>query len=94
METLSLAEFNRNQTEVTDRLARNGKPLGLTRNGRTVAVLVNPDTYERQTSFKAETERREMETYAALLEGYQDVQMGKVISLDEADKRIRAHKGW
>lgn len=94
MNAISLAEFNRNQTEVTDSLEKSGEPLYLTRNGRPVAVLISPDAYERQVGFKEEVERREMETYAGLLRGYQDVLDGKVMAFEQADKQIRANKGW
>lgn len=94
MKAISLAEFNRHQTEVTESLAKDGEPIYLTRNGRSVAVLVDPDVYARQVGFKAEVERREMETYAGLLRGYQDVLDGKVVTAEEADERIRTKRGW
>lgn len=90
----SIAEFNRNQTATLKRLKETGEPIYLTRNGRAAAVIMDPDAFERAVGFRARVEEREMRTYAGLLRGYEDVQAGRVVSAEDADRRMREAKGW
>lgn len=90
----SLAEFNRNQSATLEKLKQTGEPLYLTRNGRAAAVVMDPDAFEKAVSFKSRVQTSEMRTYEGLLRGYEDVQAGKTVSATEADRRMRAAKGW
>lgn len=90
----SLAEFNRNQTTTLNRLKETGEPIYLTRNGRAAAVIMDPEVFDRAVSFRKRVEESEMRTYAGLLCGYEDVQAGRVVSAEEADRRMREAKGW
>ena len=89
-----LAEFNRSQADVISQLEQSGEPMYLTRNGRSSVVVMDAAAFDRMQEARERTLDRERETYAALLRGYQDVLDGKTVSLDDADARIRAAKGW
>ena len=89
-----LAEFNRNQANVIAELERTGEPLYLTRNGYASVVVIDAAAFDRMISEKEALRQREMETYASLMRGYQDVLEDKTVSLDEADTHIRTAKGW
>lgn len=90
----SLAEFNRSQAATLESLKETGQPIYLTRNGRAAAVIMDPDAFERAIGFRERLEREEMSTLEGLLRGYQDIQDGKVMSAEEADRRMREAKGW
>ena len=90
----SLAEFNRNQTSVIEKLAETQEPMYLTRNGKASVVVMDAAAFDRAMSFIGETRQREMGVYGGLMRGYQDVLEGRVSNAKEALAKIRASKGW
>ncbi|WP_417143876.1 hypothetical protein [Raoultibacter massiliensis] len=90
----SLSEFNRNQTALMHELSETQEPMYLTKNGTASIVVMDAGAFDRAMSFKSEVHAREMRVYEGLLRGYEDIQQGRVVSAEEADRRIRKAKGW
>lgn len=89
-----LSEFNRNQTEVIEQLHESGEPIYLTRNGRATVVVMDAEAFDRAQAMRDELREREMETYFGMLRGFHDYVDGNLMSLEEADARIRTKMGW
>jgi len=50
MKEVPVSEARENLAEVIEQAQRSGMPVAVTRRGKRVAVLVDPDEYERLTS--------------------------------------------
>ena len=50
MKEIAVSEARENLAEVIEEAGRSGAPVAVTRRGKRVAVLVNPEEYERLTS--------------------------------------------
>lgn len=90
----SLSEFNRNQVEVITRLQETKEPLYLTRNGSSAVVVMDAEAFDEKIAVRDELREREMEVYAGLMRGYQNVLDGNVTDADEVFASIRKEKGW
>ena len=87
-EVRSVTEFQRNIKDYVGRLKENKTPLVLTVNGR--AELVVQDA----VSYQEILERLERaETVASIRRGMKDAEEGRVTSLDEVAKQLRAKHG-
>ena len=90
----SLSEFNRHQSETISELEKTGEPLYLTRNGKSAVVVMDADAFDRMVSAKEELRTREMAVYDGLMQGYQDVLVGKTAPAQDVFTRIRSQRGW
>jgi prevent-host-death family protein len=86
---VSVAELSANPTAVVRRVRGSKRPLRLTAGGRTQAILLSVETYERS--------ERERELLLALARGDREMAAGRGFSLDrvlgDADKVLaRARK--
>ena len=89
-----LVEFNRNQSKVIDELQKSGEPLYLTKNGKASVVVMDAAAFDRIMENREQIRDLEQSVYKDLMRGYQDVLEEKVLTLEEADEKIRAAKGW
>jgi prevent-host-death family protein len=88
-EVRSVTEFQRNIREYVGRLKRKKTPLVLTVNGRAELVVQDAESYQRMLN---RLERAE--TVAALRRGMEQAERGEGISLEEAERRLRAKHGF
>ena len=87
-EVRSVTEFQRNIKDYVGRLKENKTPLVLTVNGR--AELVVQDA----VSYQEILDRLELaETVASIRRGMKNAEEGRVTSLDEVAKQLRAKHG-
>lgn len=83
-----LTEFLRNSKAFTDRIDREKEPVGLTVNGKVKLVLMDSETFEALSAIQ-----EHQRFIAAMRESEQAVKDGKVTSLQEFDKDMRAEFG-
>jgi prevent-host-death family protein len=80
----SLSDFKRNTPEFLEQLAETGEPVVLTLNGRAKVIVQDAASYQR---LMEQLERAE--TVAAVWDGIKAANEGRVMSLDEYDRRMR-----
>jgi len=78
-----LSEFRKKSADFVKRLKKEKQPIVLTQHGKSAAVLMDVSEYERFT--------KKMEMLEDLLEAKQQVEQGKIYSMDEAKERIENH---
>jgi prevent-host-death family protein len=78
-----LSEFRKKSADFIKRLKKEKQPIVLTQHGKSAAVLMDVSEYERFT--------KKMEMLEDLLEAKQQVEQGKIYSMDEAKERIENH---
>lgn len=78
-----LSEFRKKSADFMKRLKKEKQPIVLTQHGKSAAVLMDVSEYERFT--------KKMEMLEDLLEAKQQVEQGKIYSMDEAKERIENH---
>ena len=66
----------------------------LTRNGSACVVVMDAAAFDEAMDFRNELREQEMRTYRGIMRGVEEFSGGDFIDADEADKRIRAEKGW
>lgn len=88
-EIRSVTEFQRNIKDYVGRLKESKGPLVLTVNGRAELVVQDAESYQLIL------ERLERaETLAGIRRGVGQFERGEVISLDEAERQLRAKHGF
>jgi len=78
-----LSEFRKKSADFMKRLKKEKQPIVLTQHGKSAAVLMDVSEYERVI--------KKMEMLEDLLEAKQQVEQGKIYSMDEAKERIENH---
>ncbi|MBI4679186.1 MAG: type II toxin-antitoxin system Phd/YefM family antitoxin [Elusimicrobia bacterium] len=73
-----ISEFRKEAASILERLRKTREPLLLTQNGRSVAVVLDVEEFERR-----EYERR---FARAVGEGLRDLRQGRIISQDEMER--------
>ena len=89
-----LSDFTRNQAGIIETLAQTGEPMYLTRNGSACLVVMDAAAFDEAMSFRDELREQEMRTYRGILRGIEEFSAGDFVDADEADRMIRAEKGW
>ena len=89
-----LSDFTRNQASIIDSLAETKEPLYLTRNGSACVVVMDAAAFDEAMGFHNELREREMHAYRGITRGIEEFSEGDFIDADEADRLIRAEKGW
>lgn len=74
----SLSVFNRDTAKFLRQLKRTGEPIVLTVNGKTAAVVIDPDDYQE---YRREKDKREM--IEGIRRGMADVKAGRTRSAEE-----------
>ena len=88
-EVRSVTEFQRNIKDYVGRLKKSKAPLVLTVNGRAELVVQDAESYQLML------ERLERaETLEAIQRGIEQSERGQAISLDKAEKQLRAKHGF
>jgi prevent-host-death family protein len=77
----SLSLLRTDPASVLRQVREEQRPVVITERGRPSAVLVDVDDYERQ--------QEKLELMESILEGEQDIQLGKVESLDQVFQKTR-----
>lgn len=80
MRTELVTTLKRQATELLSDLARDREPIMITQHGRPSAYLIDVETFERQ--------QRRSEFLEAVARGERDVAEGRVVSHEEAKKRL------
>jgi prevent-host-death family protein len=78
-----LSEFRKKTADFVKRLKKEKQPIILTQHGKSVAVLMDVSEYERFT--------KKLEMLVDLLEAKQQVELGKIYTMDQARERIGRH---
>lgn len=89
-----LSDFTRNQASIIDSLAETKEPIYLTRNGSACVVVMDAAAFDEAMDFRNELHEQEMRTYRGIMRGIEEFSEGDFIDADEADRLIRAEKGW
>lgn len=89
-----LSDFTRNQASIIDALAETKEPIYLTRNGSACVVVMDATAFDEAMDFRNELREQEMRTYRGIMRGIEEFSEGDFIDADEADRLIRAEKGW
>ncbi len=89
-----LSEFTRNQASIIDSLAQTKEPVYLTRNGSACVVVMDAAAFDEAMDFRNELREQQMRTYRGIMRGIQEFSEGDFVDADEADRLIRAEKGW
>lgn len=89
-----LSDFARNQASIIDFLAETKEPLYLTRNGSACVVVMDAAAFDEAMGFCNELCEREMRACRGITRGIEEFSEGDFIGADEADRLIRAEKGW
>ena len=89
-----LSEFTRNQASIIDSLAQTKEPVYLTRNGSACVVVMDAAAFDEAMDFRNELREQQMRTYHGIMRGIQEFSEGDFVDADEADRLIRAEKGW
>jgi prevent-host-death family protein len=83
-----LTDFKRNTSTLVKRMKKSKRPLVLTVNGKAEMVVQDAESYQRLLA-----RVDEIETIEALRRGLQDVEAGRVTSLDDAVQKNRKKHG-
>ena len=83
-DTESLTAFKRNTNEYVKKIKKSGHPLVLTVNGKAELIVQDVESYQRMLVLIDRSE-----TIEAVREGLESVRQGKVMSLDQFDKKMR-----
>jgi prevent-host-death family protein len=78
-----LSEFRKKTGDFVKRLKKEKQPIILTQHGKSVAVLMDVSESERFT--------KKLEMLEDLLEAKQQVELGKIYTMDQARERIGRH---
>lgn len=78
-----LSAFRKESANFIKRIKEEKNPIVLTQHGKSAAVLLNVEEYERLIN--------KLELLEDLIEAKQDVQNGKVFSMEEAKARMETH---
>lgn len=89
-----LSEFNRSQSAVLDELAQTREPMYLTRNGSACVVVMDAEAFDDAMSLRDEIRECELRVRADVERGMREVSSGAFVDADDADRAIRAAKGW
>lgn len=89
-----LSEFTRNQASIIESLAQTKEPVYLTRNGSACVVVMDAAAFDEAMDFRNELREQQMRTYHGIMRGIQEFSEGDFVDADEADRLIRAEKGW
>ena len=89
-----LSEFTRNQASIIESLAQTKEPVYLTRNGSACVVVMDAAAFDEAMDFRNELREQQMRTYRGIMRGIQEFSEGDFVDADEADRLIRAEKGW
>ena len=84
----SLSSFKRNTAEFVRRMKKSRRPIVLTVNGKPELVVQDAESYQKLLDW-AEYE----ETLAAIKEGFEDVENGRVRPVEEAFEELRRKLG-
>lgn len=90
----ALSDFNRNQNTLIEELHESGEPIYLTRNGSSCLVVMDAEAFDATMAFRNSAYVREMSLTQRLKESFQQVLDGKTVDAEEAERQIRAAKGW
>lgn len=89
-----LSEFNRSQSLVLEELAQTREPMYLTRNGNACVVVMDASAFDDAMRFRDELCEREMRAKASIERGMQEISSGACVDADDADRAMRAARGW
>lgn len=89
-----LSEFTRNQASIIESLAQTKEPVYLTRNGSACVVVMDAAAFDEAMDFRNELREQQIRTYRGIMRGIQEFSEGDFVDADEADRLIRAEKGW
>jgi prevent-host-death family protein len=78
-----VSEFRKHASEFMQRIKEDQRPIVLTQHGKSAAILLNVEEYERLTA--------KLEMLEDILQAKRDVDLGKTYSLRKAEQRIEAH---
>ncbi len=82
---IPLGQFKARAARIIKDLAKRGKPLVITQNGRSAFVVMSPGEFDRM---------REREAFlVAVAQGLADVEAGRVIDDEELGKQLDAEFG-
>lgn len=81
---LPVTDLQRNFKQVLDECQKTGEPIYLTRNGAAAVVVIDAETYDKEMALHREVYDREMRIKKAIERGYEDYEMGRFKSLDDA----------
>lgn len=87
-DVFALSEFQRKYNDHLERLKRTGRPELLTRNGKAVLVVQDPDSYQELLD-KVE----EAESILAIHRALQEAENGRGTAIEEALPRLRERLG-
>lgn len=77
-----VSDLRRKAHELVSQTRRTGRPVVITQRGRSAAVLVSADEWDRREA--------QQELLVAILRGERDFEAGDVVEEDEALGRLRA----
>ncbi len=80
--TLSVTELRTNTSAVLARVRRTKKPLTVTQRGRSTAVILNAEEYERQ--------QERMALLEDIAEARRDIAEGRVYTQEEVERQLKA----
>ena len=89
-----LPEFTRTPGAVPGEMAATRDPACPTRNGSACAVVMDSSAFDEAMRFRDELREREVRAKAAVDAGMREVASGAIVDAEEADRLIRAAKGW
>ncbi len=81
-----VSEFRQNAARFVQQVRETRRPLVLTQHGKSAAVLMDVEEYERMVD--------EMEVLRVIGRGMQDIAEGKVIPHEEVVARVKAEFGF
>ncbi len=86
----SITEFRANATAFIDQVNKTGRPIVLTKNGKSSAVIVDVEEYDEMKSDHSELLRikEEMEIIKDIMIGMEDLKAGRVHSTKEAKRLV------
>jgi prevent-host-death family protein len=78
-----VSEFRKHASEFMQRIKEDQRPIVLTQHGKSAAILLNVEEYERMTA--------KLSLLEDILQAKREVDLGRIYSLEEAEKRVNAH---
>lgn len=88
-----ISELQRNMAEITRECQDTKEPIYLTKNGSAALVVIDAETYDREMAIHQDVRDREMRVHRAIQRGLEDMQAGRVKTLDEVKRALGTPEG-